>query len=469
MPQDTQQPEQSARDTVGRLWEQTKQDPQALTYLALTGADPVFPSSFRIGTAAQSCIAAAALAACEYGHSRGQARQYIDIDMAHAALECSGWYSIDGVFSDPWNKFTGLYQCCDGWVRVHANLPHHREGFLRLLGLDARVAQRSEAERECAKWAALDLEAKLASSGLVGSALRSFAQWDATEQGIAVASSPLFTIEKIADAAPLALAALRPTDMPLSGVRVLDLTRILAGPISGRTLAGYGADVLLVNGPHLPNIEAIADTSRGKLSALADLRKAEDRALLAEVARSAHVFVQGYRPGGLASLGFGPQDLASARPGIIYVSLSAYGKSGPWSTRKGFDSLLQTAMGFNLAERDAAGTEKPKAMPMQILDECTGYLIAFLVATVLRRQRSEGGTWHIEVSLAQTATWLRRLGRVAHGFDCRPPAVEPFVVERQSEWGRLGYIRHSARLRDTPVIWPRPSVRPGSSPLAWPS
>ncbi|MCE3271780.1 MAG: L-carnitine dehydratase/bile acid-inducible protein, partial [Ramlibacter sp.] len=157
----------------------------------------------------------------------------------------------------------------------------------------------------------------------------------------------------------------------------------------------YGADVMLVNAPHLPNIEALADTSRGKRSALVDLRTEEGRATLRELLATAHVFVQGYRPGGLQALGFGVDDIARLRPGSVQVSLSAYGALGPWRDRRGFDSLVQTAMGFNLAEAQAAGTpDQPRPLPMQILDEATGYLIAFGAAAALARQRQEGGSWH---------------------------------------------------------------------------
>src|SRR5207244_380319 len=160
--------------------------------------------------------------------------------------------------------------------------------------------------------------------------------------------------ERIGDAPPLQLPPLREEQRPLEGVRVLDLTRILAGPVGGKALAAYGADVMLVNSPHLPNIEAIADTSRGKRSAHVDLRTPEGRATFDELLGQAHVVVQGYRPGGLQALGYGPEELARKRPGIVLVSLSAYGPQGPWSARRGFDSLVQTAMGFNHAEAEAA-------------------------------------------------------------------------------------------------------------------
>ena len=441
---------------------------EALAFVQLSGADPVMPSSFGVGTAVQTSIAAAALAACEVGHARGTPRQMLAVDMQHAALECTNWFSLDGRVPDPWDAFSGLYRCADGHVRIHANFRHHREGALRLLGLDPDRAQRADAEQALRPWRALDFEQAAAERGLVVAALRRFEDWDATPQGRAVAAQPLFTIERIGDAPPLALPALAVDQRPLTGVRVLDLTRILAGPVCGRALAAYGADVLLVNSPDLPNIEVIAETSRGKLSAHVDLRSDAGRSTLQALVGDAHVFVQGYRPGGVAALGFGPDALARLRPGIVAVSLSAYGTQGPWSGRRGFDSLLQTAMGFNHAEGEAAGDGQPRAMPMQILDEATGYLMAFAAAAALWRQQREGGSWHVQLSLAQTAQWLRGLGRVVGGLSTPKPAVAPFIESAASGFGALQAVRHSARLARTPAGWPRPSMPPGSHPPAWP-
>lgn len=458
----------NANGVLAGLWRQAGLPEEALPFARFTGADPVLPSSFAVGAAAQSTIAAAALAACELGHWRGTARQQVGVDMRHAALDCTGWFSIDGRVPDIWDAFSGLYRCADGWVRIHTNFAHHRDGALRLMGLDPAVATRAEAEAAMATWRALDFEDATAAQGLVATALRSFDEWDSTPQGQAIAAQPLFTIERIGDAAPLRLPPLREDQRPLTGVRVLDLTRILAGPVGGRALAAYGADVLLINSPHLPNIEAIADTSRGKLSAHVDLQTEEGRATLQGLVAEAHVFVQGYRPGGLASLGFGPAELARLRPGIVCVSLTAYGTQGPWAHRRGFDSLVQTAMGFNHAEGEAAGDGQPKPLPMQILDEATGYLMAFGAAAALWRQQQEGGSWHVQVSLAQTGQWLRGLGRVPGGLSTPLPERKAYVATSDSGFGRLAALSHSAQLSRTPAAWPRPSMPPGSHTPVWP-
>ena len=457
-----------AEKTLQCLWTLAALPQEALAFARLTGADPVLPSSFAVGTAAQSTIAAAALAACELGHLRGTPRQQVAVDMLHAALECSAWFSLDGRVPPQWDPFSGLYRCADGWVRVHANFVHHRDGALRLLGLDPSTARRADAEAAMKNWKAIDFETAAADAGLVATALRRFDEWDASPQGQAIAAQPLITIERIGDAPPRTLPPLAESQPPLAGLRVLDLTRVLAGPVGCRALAAFGAEVMLVNSPHLPNIEAIADTSRGKLSVHVDLRDEAGQAALAQLLAEAHIFVQGYRPGGIAGLGFGPQENALRRPGIVHVSLSAYGTQGPWAPRRGFDSLVQTAMGFNHAEGEAAGEGKPRPLPMQILDEATGYLIAMGAAAALWRQQREGGSWHVQVSLAQTGHWLRGLGRIPDGFEVARPKIEPWLESAASGFGELRSMRLSAQLARTPVVWRRPSMPPGSHPARWP-
>jgi len=457
----------NARETLAGLWQLAQLPEDALGFVHLTGQDPVLPSSFAVGNAAQSTIAAAALAACELGHARGAPRQRVSVDMVHAALECTGWFAIDGRVPELWDAFSGLYRCKDGWVRIHANFKHHRDGALRLLGLDPATAKREDAQEALMSWDAIDFEATMADARLVATALRTFVQWDAMQQGSVIASQPLFTIERIGDAPRIELPPLALDQRPLEGIKVLDLTRILAGPVGGRALAAYGADVMLVNSPHLPNIEAIADTSRGKRSVHVDLRSDEGRAAMDALVQQAHVFVQGYRPGGLRELGYGAQDLAAKRPGIVCVSLTAYGTQGPWASRRGFDSLVQTAMGFNHAEGEAFGDGKPRPLPMQILDEATGYLIAMGASAALRRQQLEGGSWHVQLSLAQTGHWIRSLGRVSDGFKISKPDFEPYTEVTPSGFGQLKGLRHSAMLERTPARWVRPSMPPGSDPPRW--
>ena len=455
---------------INALWQSAGLPADALAHLTLTGTEPALPSSFAVGTAAQVSFAAAALAAAEIGHRRNGLRQQVRVDMRHAALECCSHFLIDGLAPNVWDKLAGLYECRTGWVRLHTNFAHHRDGVLRLLGLPEGAGTEREAVGQAlTRWDATEFEQAATDAGLVVAALRRFDEWDAHPQSTAIAAQALVAIERIGDAPPLALPALPQSDRPLAGLRVLDLTRILAGPFCGRMLAACGADVMLVNSPHLPNIEAIADTSRGKLSAFADLRTASGRDALNGVLREANVFVQGYRPGSLAALGFTPNAVAQARPGIVMVSLSAYGDTGPWAGKRGFDSLVQTATGFNHAEAQAAGTTQPRALPMQILDMASGALMAFGAQAALLRQQREGGSWHVRVSLARTGLWLRGLGRVGDGFSAPAADFSGVMESSASGWGELSAIRHAAEFSHTPAGYRRASMPPGSHPLAWPA
>jgi crotonobetainyl-CoA:carnitine CoA-transferase CaiB-like acyl-CoA transferase len=462
----------SAAAVLADIWRLAGLSPEVLPRATLTGAEPVLPSSFPVNTAAQASIAAAALAASEVWRERTGQVQTISVDMRDAAAECTGWFSVDGRVPDVWDKISGLYPCGaetaePGWVRIHANFAHHRDGALKLLGLPAGEAtEKADVVRALRRWRANDFAEAAAQANLVVSALRSFAQWDAHPQNAAIAAMPLFSLERIGDAPPRPLPKLDADRKPLAGLRVLDLTRILAGPTCGRTLATYGADVMLVNSPHLPNVEAIIDTSRGKLSAHVDLATEDGRQTLMRLARDAHVFVQGYRPGGLARRGFSPEALAQLNPGIVCVSLSAYGGVGPWAERRGFDSLVQTATGFNHAE-GAAFDGEPKALPMQILDYASGFLMAFGAQAALLRQAKEGGSWLVRVSLAQTAHWLRGLGRI-DGTQAPRPDFKALLETYDSGYGKLVTFPHAAKFSRTRTDGMRPSMPPGSHAPAWP-
>ena len=339
-------------EVLAGLWRAAGFDDTALRQVQFSGAEPVLPSSFAIGTAAQATIGAAALAAAELWRARTGRRQTVGVDMRRAAVEFRSerYLRVDGKEPvDHHDAIAGLYRCGDGrWARLHTNLPHHCSGLLKLLGCEY---DKKAVQRALDGWKAEALETAAAEAGLVVTACRSFAEWDRHPQGQAVAKLPLFTVEKIGDAPPQKLG---PADRPLAGVKVLDLTRIIAGPVCGRTLAAHGADVLLVTAPHLPAmLPLVIDTGRGKLSTAIDLRERSGAQTLAELLRDADVFVQGYRPGAIAAHGFSPQDAARLRPGIVYASLCAYGHEGPWALRRGFDSLVQTASGLNIAEAEA--------------------------------------------------------------------------------------------------------------------
>jgi len=455
---------------LSALWSEAGLPADALDDVYLTGADPVLPSSFAVGTAAQVTIAAASLAAVNVWRQRGGRRQNVSVDMRHAAIEflSEHFARIEGETpSDPWDPIAGTYQCGDGrWVRIHTNFPHHRDGFLRILGC---AYDRQAVATALQSWSGFDLEDAAAGNGLCAAAMRDFAEWDAHPQGQAVISQPLVKITRIGDAPPRGLP---PAERPLSGVRVLDLTRVIAGPVCGRTLAAHGADVMNIASPNVPNLpRLVVDTGRGKLTAHLELREKAGNDRLKDLLSEADIFVQGYRPGGLADLGFSPQDAARIRPGIVYVSLSAYGHVGPWAGRRGFDSITQTASGINHAEAEAAGQTAPKALPCQALDHGSGYLLAFGALTALTRRMHEGGSWHVQVSLARTGRWIRDLGRVRNGLAIARPTTETvsdLMETSESGWGKLHTVRHAADLSLTPTRWDRPSMPLGTHPAAWP-
>ena len=319
----------SSADALGEVWAGAGLNATALQHVTLPEDPQCLPSSFRVGTAAQASIGAAALAAEQIYHLRCGRHQAVRVSKAAAELECTGYFQLDGTNPSLWEKFSGLYEARDGYVRIHANFDHHRDGVLKLLSLaDADHAEPGDVAAALSGWSAEDFETAAAGQGLVVAMVRTFDAWDAHPHAIATRHLPLISIRKIADAPTERLTAITPGERPLTGLRVLDLTRILAGPICGRTLAAYGADVMLINSPTLPNIASIIDTSRGKRSVQLDLKRPADVLSFNRLLENAHIFVQGYRPGSLAALGLSPGALARQRPGIICVSLSAYGTQG---------------------------------------------------------------------------------------------------------------------------------------------
>ncbi|SDC18336.1 Crotonobetainyl-CoA:carnitine CoA-transferase CaiB [Cupriavidus sp. YR651] len=465
-------------DVVAALWQGAGMAPEALAHLHLTGADPVLPSSFAIGAAAQASLGASALAAAALWARRTGRWQDVSVDMRHALAEFRSERYLrvnGGPAPELWDKIAGLYPCGDGrWVRLHTNFPHHRDGVLRIL----HCAHDKEAVRAAlGKWEAEAFEATASEAGLVVAAMRTFDEWQAHPQAEAIRALPPVTIEKIGEAPPEPLPALpahaelNVDARPLTGVRVLDFTRIIAGPVAGRTLAAHGADVLLVTASHLPSIAPLViDTGRGKRSCQLDLRDPDDKRTLHKLLHGADVLVQGYRPAGLAELGAGPEAVARARPGIVYVSLSAYGHVGPWSGKRGFDSLVQTATGLNHDEAQAAGSTDPKPLPAQVLDHAAGYLLAFGAMAALHRRAVEGGSWHVRVSLAQVGQWLRSLGRVPDGLgvpDQHIDEISDLLEVLESGFGELTVVRHAAKLSETPAYWELPSVPLGTHPAEW--
>jgi crotonobetainyl-CoA:carnitine CoA-transferase CaiB-like acyl-CoA transferase len=461
---------QTPREILADLWAGAGGDHAALDAVTLTGEEPQLPSSFRVAAAAQASIAAAGLAAAQVWKLRSGQSQNVAVDMRHAVVECRSerYLRVDGKPPPPaWDAIAGIYRTGDQrFVRLHTNFAHHRAAVCKVLNCKG---ERDDVQAALMQWEGEAFESAAYAAGGVVALMRSHDEWSELPHAKALAALPLLSIEKIGEAAPRPW----PTgDRPLAGMRVLDLSRVIAGPVAGRTLAVHGADVLLISGPELPAISWLTiDTGRGKLTSFVDLRSEQGGDRLRELLAGADIFSQGYRPHALAALGFSPQAAANISPGIISVSLSAYGHVGPWSERRGFDSLVQTATGFNHAEGQAAGVAGPKELPAQMLDHATGYLMAFGAMMAKARQSRQGGSWHVRVSLAQTGRWLWNLGRVADGFrtaDIPSEAIGPFMQEIPSGFGPLRAVGHSAALSKTPASWMRPAMPLGSHLPQWP-
>lgn len=453
------------------IWTLAGCDPSALRSVALSGADPGLPSVYHVGALASATIAATGLAAAEYRRLRTGHRQHVTVEMrrALASFRSERYLRIDDgpppALRDP---VMGFYETRDGrWIQLHTNFAHHLHGVLQVLGCADDPAAVAAAIRN---WDGATLDQTLADTGLCAALIRTPDEWEALEQAQAIAALPLFEIERIGDAPPEPPRSAA-EDRPLSGIRVLDLSRIIAGPVAGRALAQHGADVLMINGPHLPNIAPLViDNGRGKRSAVIDLRDAAGRETLLGLVGGADVFLQAYRPGALAARGFGPGELARTRPGIVYVSVSAYGHEGPWAQRRGFDSLVQSASGIAFTERQAAGWSEPKHLPCQALDHATGYLAAFGAMAALARRATEGGSWHVRVSLAQTGRWLQSFGLLPDGWKAPDVALDDVrdcLATVQSGFGSVLGVKPAEQLDETPAFFALPPAPIGTHEARW--
>lgn len=402
------------------------------------------PGPYRVTELAVTCVAKATTAAHTLLAARGGTPAPCTVHPGHAAeaFRSERHTRVTGEEPYPlWAPLSGDYRTADGWVRLHGNYPHHAAAIRRVLG--------DEPAPEVLRRSALEVEETVLAAGGAAAAMRTREDWLTNGPGAAVREEPLVAIEKLGEAAPQELS---PAGTPLAGVRVLDLTHVIAGPVCGRVLAAHGADVLHVSPPSWPVLlDLVRDTDFGKRQCTLDLGD-ELRALVAD----ADVFVQSFRPGALARKGFSPEDLAAIRPGIVVASLSAYGHAGPWLERRGFDSLVQMACGIAAH----AGMDRPRPLPAQALDHGSGWLAAYGAMTALHRRATEGGSWHVKLSLARTAEWLHDLGRQDGPVSEVDPT--PWLTETPGDFGRLTHIR--VPCASVELAGPR---KPGRDPAAW--
>ena len=466
-----------SRNTLSTLTSIAGWDEQRISEVEFTGGtDPILPTPFRIGDTAAASLAAVGLAVSDLWKIRTGRGQDVRVDVrqATASMRSSRYITKDGKsIAAERHTLMGVYPAKNGrWSYLHCNFPNHRDAALSVLG----VEEDAEAVRQAvSRWDALELEEAIITARGAGGMVRSMDEWAQHPQSAAVASLPLIEIEKIGDSPPVPLPE---GSRALSGVRVLDLTRVLAGPTCARTLAEHGADVLKITGPHLPSIGSQEfDTGHGKLSAHLDLREEKDIETLRELIRQADVFSQGYRPGTLAGRGLAPKDLAGLRPGIVYVSLSAFGRVGPWASRRGFDTVVQTVSGITARQGELfPGAEPgPQFYPVSAIDYLTGYLMAFGTLLALARRAREGGSWLVRISLAQTGSWLVGRGQVPEAELQEVP--EDFTPDEIARWstfsdlsiGRVSHLAPVLQLSETQPHWSRPAVPLGYHEPVWPN
>lgn len=437
--------------------------------VVINGEDPILPSPFMIGEAGAAALAAVGYLAAELRYMKTKTRQQVSISVRDAAIaQRSHEYLnvLDGTMQDLWNPISGFYQTQDNrWIQLHCNFPHHLQGVIALLGCENNKASVTEAVKN---WRADVLEQMLANNGMCAAIVRTNQEWESHPQAQAIQSLPLLEIIKIGNSKPEYKAT---GNRPLSGIRMLDLSRVIAGPICGRTLAEHGATVMLVSSPNLPFImPLVMDSGHGKLSSYLNLENAAEKEQLNRLIRDADIFSQSYRPGGLAEKGFSPKEVARLRPGIIYVSLSAYSHVGPWSNRHGFDTLVQSATGIAYEQGEGL---RPQHLPAQSLDYITGYLAAFGAMEALRRRAIAGGSYLVRVSLVQTAHWFKELGRVKKNFlQCHIPTreqINDLMTRTDTGFGRLEHLLPVLKMSETPPYWERPVVPLGIDPPQWPT
>ncbi|MEV4740851.1 CoA transferase [Streptomyces sp. NPDC049555] len=465
-------------ETAAHAWQLLGGDPALIAAVAHGGAEGVLPARLPARELARATVTCAALAAAELQAARrgGGALPAVHVDdgAVAASFTSERLVRVEGRAPTTFAPLSRFWRTADGWLRTHGNYAHHRERLLAALGVpdrgpadDAAAAERVAAE--LAGRTAAEAEELIDAAGGLAVAVRTPAQWAAHPQGAQVARRPLLAVERCADG-PLRRLLPAPDGLPAAGLRVLDLTRVLAGPVATRTLALLGADVLRVDAPLLPESQELHDdTGLGKRSVCLDLARPADRAAFEDLLATADVVVTGYRPGALDRHGLSPEALAERRPGLVVGQLSAWGTYGPWGTRRGFDSLVQAACGIAVTETapGADADAPPGALPAQALDHGTGYLLAAAVLRAVTEQHATGGTRLARLALAQTATWLCHGVVADEGEPEGDHDVAAHLTEGEGPLGRMRHARPAVAFDGSPRDWGRRPGRLGADTPVW--
>ena len=448
----------------------------------LEAGPPLLKTRFFAEEAAAATLAAGGVLAARLCQAPEQQTQTVTVSTREAGANLMG-FTLQ-TFDDPAlapslerpatagaTPAEGFFEAGDGrHVYLHPSFPPSAAKLHALMG--------SPQDREAAALAVKAhtgqaLEDRIAEAGVCGGLVRTPEEWDASPQGQILATRPVVEVVRIGPSAPMPLR--REREAPLSGVRVLDLTRVLAGPTCARTLAQYGAEALYITAPDLPTVPLfVADTNPGKRSAFLDLKTKGDRERLLDLIAEADIFAQGYRGGALDRLGLSPVELAALRPGLIYVSINCYGHEGPWQTRPGWEQLAQTVTGLAHLHGQHLGGDHgpPRLQPAAVCDYTTGFLAAFGALIALQRRATYGGSYLVRVSLVQTAVWLRSLGLApaerldaTRGLD--PSELAAWRIHGETGYGGVHRLRPAVQMGATPTRWREPLARLGAHPPAW--
>lgn len=350
----------------------------------------------------------------------------------------------------------------DRFIYIDGVYPHLRDGLLDILGCNNEAGS---LERAIKEWNSVELEAEINSRQLCGSIVRTAEEWLAHPQGKILAAMPPVKVTKVEDGPA---GVLPKGSQPLSGVRVLDITHVLAGPMSTRALAGQGAEVLHISGPNVFELfPFFIDTGHGKRNAFLDLNLQQDKDTLKKLLERADVFVQGYAPGKFEAFGFSPKDVFGMKKSIIYTTISCYGTEGPMGKWGGFEQLGQAASGLLAAHSE--GLAKPELVPAAVCDYLTGYLATLGMMSALYRRATEGGSYHVEVSLTRTAMWLLSLGlrKDANIPGRMPDNMQDYLIDHETCFGNIRHLRPAVECAATPSHFKYPVSALGSSKPQW--
>lgn len=446
------------------FWTALDGAPAVLESIHVTGAGEL-PSAFAVTDFACAAVAAAALGIRELVYVDKGPRPNIQVDRRLTSF----WFAfsirpIDWALPAPWDPIAGDYPAKDGWIRLHTNAPHHRAAAEHVLGCGADKASVS---RAVAGWFKSDLESAIVDAGGCAAEMRSTAEWLEHPQGRAVISEPLIHIVHTEDSTNRVIRCRSPHS-PLSGIRVLDLTRVLAGPVATRFLAGYGAHVLRIDPPDWDEPGVVPEVTLGKRCTRLNLKTSTGRARFESLLRETDVLVHGYRPTALAALGFDEETRRKIAPGLIDVALDAYGWSGPWSDRRGFDSLVQMSTGIAAAGLAWRSADRPVPLPVQALDHSTGYLMAAAVARGLAQRQLTGCGYRSRLSLARTAQALVGWGRhVRHVSIDQEHEDDVDQVIENTTWGPARRLKSPFSISGSPLHWTGPATALGTASAQW--